>query len=367
MGVKKIIFFKAGDFSHINSSVVNELERRFPKHQIEICDVIKLMDRETNGFANKLCLIKEYGLDIIRKDKYWKSWLFCTSYIFLKIRKKIRSKFKDASQIAFTFQTQSLFDASIPGVPHFVYTDSTVLANYSYPNISPASFLKSKKWMKLEKETYHNASHVFLFSSNQVHSVINDYGVDAGKVTCVYAGANIDKKELHGQISFTNHILFVGVDWERKGGPTLWEALKQTDRDFKLSVVGCSPNINDDRVEVVGRIPLGEVENYFQKADIFCTPTNQEPFGIVFLEAMHYELPVISTKIGALPDMVVQDETGLLVEPGNTSELQIAIERLLDDEALCYKMGKAGKERAIQFFNWNSVGERLRTNINEYT
>jgi glycosyltransferase involved in cell wall biosynthesis len=366
MSLKKIIFFKAGSFSHINEAVLIQLKKNFPNHQIETCDVLELMDRETSGFANKLSLIKEYGLDILRKEKYWKSWLFCTSNIFLKIRKKIRSKFKDTSQIAFTFQTQSLFDASIPGVPHFVYADSTVLANYSYPNISPASFLKSKKWMKLEKEIYQNASHVFLFSSNQVDSVIADYGLDSGKATCVYAGANIDIKELTKPASFSNHILFVGVDWERKGGPTLWNALQKLDVPFKLTVVGCSPDIKDTRVNIVGRIPINEVAQYFQEADIFCTPTNQEPFGIVFLEAMHYQLPVVSTNIGALPDMVLNDKTGLLVNPGDAKSLALALSQLLNNKDLCFQMGVAGKKRAKEIFNWKSVGTKISLKINEY-
>ena len=174
MGKKKIIFFKSGDFSHTNHAVRDQLEKNFPEYHVEVCDVFELVEHDLNSVRNKISLMYEYGSDILSKKKYWKSWLFCTSYMFLKIRKVILSAYQNNEEVVFTFQTQSLYDASIPNVPHFVYTDSTVLANYSYPNISPSSFLKSKKWMKLEKEVYNNASKVFLFSTNQVNSVVED-------------------------------------------------------------------------------------------------------------------------------------------------------------------------------------------------
>ena len=74
-----------------------------------------------------------------------------------------------------------------------------------------------------------------------------------------------------------------------------------------------------------------------------------EPFGVVVLEAMAAGRPVIASRIGGLPDVVVDAETGLLVSPGDPIELREALERLLADQDLCEQLGQAGQRRLEQF------------------
>ena len=83
-------------------------------------------------------------------------------------------------------------------------------------------------------------------------------------------------------------------------------------------------------------------EHFFQQADLFIQPTLNDCFPLVQLEAMEYRLPVISTEEGGIPDLVRQDENGLLVEKNNPVSLAQGVGRLLDDAALREKMGEAG-------------------------
>ena len=80
-------------------------------------------------------------------------------------------------------------------------------------------------------------------------------------------------------------ILFVGVDWKRKGGPVLIEAfeiVRKTYPNAILTVVGCKPDTHVGGVNEKGRVPLEELVDYYIEASIFCMPTIEEPFGIVF-------------------------------------------------------------------------------------
>jgi len=133
----------------------------------------------------------------------------------------------DGRNYLFTFQTQSLFDASCPGTPHLIYTDHTHLENLKYP-VSAAATRFSRAWVELEESAYRNARMVFTMSGNMPRSLVEQYGCSPQKVECVYAGSNVSATEGENIDSgrfAAKKILFVGVDWQRKGGPVLIEAI----------------------------------------------------------------------------------------------------------------------------------------------
>ena len=103
-----------------------------------------------------------------------------------------------------------------------------------------------------------------------------------------------------------------------------------------------------------------ELVKVYQSADIFVNPVIwEEPFGLVNIEAMATGLPVISSKVGGITEIVVEGETGLLIPPNNIQALVEAIERLLDDEKLRVKMGKEGRRRVERFFTWETHVNKL--------
>ena len=83
--------------------------------------------------------------------------------------------------------------------------------------------------------------------------------------------------------------------------------------------------------------------------------TKPEPFGLVILEAMLASKPVIATRGGGVTDLVVADETGILVEPGNVDELTRVLGALLDSPERRHALSRAGRDRALRIFSWEAV------------
>jgi glycosyltransferase involved in cell wall biosynthesis len=109
-----------------------------------------------------------------------------------------------------------------------------------------------------------------------------------------------------------------------------------------------------------GRMANEEIGSHYSRAGIFVFPSLwHEPFGIPVIEAMAAGLPVVATRSGALPEVVVDGETGILVERGDGEGLAAAISKLLADPHLRARMGAAGRRRVRQLFTWDRSVARL--------
>lgn len=366
---ERIAFIKAGSFSNTNEKLLHIMKKEFPTYKIDIIDLwADLISRK--DLINLLFCFKEYGAEILVGRKRLRDCLARTTYFFNKVRNQIVDRL-EKQNYTFTFQTQSLFDASIPGIPHFVYTDHTHLANLYYP-IFDEKQLFTDSWVALEKSIYHNASLNFTMSSNISKSIIEQYSCDPEKVITVYCGSNVEvptNVELYDQRYSRMNILFVGVDWERKGGPQLLEAFKsvlQICPQAQLTVVGCSPKLDVPNCHIVGRVPLSEVSTYYKNASVFCLPTGREPFGIVFIEAFFYKLPIISTNLGALPEIVSNGENGYLVDYNNTQQLTERLIELISNPNKCKTFGEKGYYSTRERYTWEKTGQRIKKNINTF-
>ena len=205
-----------------------------------------------------------------------------------------------------------------------------------------------------------------------VRTLVTKYKLPEDRVMCVFAGANADVPPLAESVSPKRNprrILFVGIDWERKGGPDLLKAFEQVRKQFpqaELAVVSSYEGPQDATVPGVtfaGRVPLGEIGTYFQNSDLFCMPTHLEPFGIVFIEAMAYGLPIVSTRIGALPDLVEDGINGYLIAPGDVPALIRTLTNLLEEQVRFREMARAARLRYDDKFNWTAVFSAIRTRI----
>ena len=119
-----------------------------------------------------------------------------------------------------------------------------------------------------------------------------------------------------------------------------------------------------DSVMFLGSLPHTEVPSYFAAADVFMHPNRQMPngdvegFGIVFLEAGAVGLPVIGGSTGGTPDAIVHGETGYLVDPDSTDDIEEHCLRILRDPALGARMGEAGRKWA-EGFTWDAAAKRV--------
>lgn len=168
-------------------------------------------------------------------------------------------------------------------------------------------------------------------------------------------------------------ILTVGRLVARKGFKDLLWAFKVVSQRIKnanLILVGSGPleatlkrlvvkfKISD-KVIIAKGLAIKELKMHYAGADLFVLPSYYEGQGIVFLEAMASGIPIVSTNISAIPETVRHGENGLLVKPGNTTELADAIIQLLEDEELRIRMGKTGREIAVREYEWSIIGRKI--------
>jgi glycosyltransferase involved in cell wall biosynthesis len=117
-------------------------------------------------------------------------------------------------------------------------------------------------------------------------------------------------------------------------------------------------------VSFLGTISRQDLVDRYRRAAIFCLPSRQEGFGIVFLEAMACGKPVVAARVAAVPETVIDGETGLLVEPDDPEGLARGLGSLLSDPVRRDVMGRAGRRRA-ELYRADRVAERFLTTVGE--
>lgn len=217
-------------------------------------------------------------------------------------------------------------------------------------------------WHRREGAVYRGARAIGTFSARVCDSLVDDYGVERARTSVVGAGANVFPEEVE-RADDGETILFVGTRWELKGGPVLaraFERLRQKRPKLKLWVVG--PGSKPDLpagATWFGYVPASELASWFARATIFALPTLREAFGIAYVDAMACGVPCVGTAVEAVPEILVDGETGLLVPPSDDVALARALETLLADRERARRMGEAGRRRVAERFLWEHVAERL--------
>jgi alpha-maltose-1-phosphate synthase len=271
--------------------------------------------------------------------------------------------------------------------PYFLYCDSNIrmAERGAATGYSWASQLQPHELADValrERGIYQNAAGIFTISEYLRQSFIQDFGIHPDRVVTVGAGPNIDPAQWPSTDSRRPRkgaptILFVGVQFERKGGTVLLEAFRSVRKALptaRLLIVGPKkPIAADPGVEWLGFLRKDSPEGVaalldaYSAADVFCLPTRYEPFGIAFLEAMFAGLPCIGTHVWAVPEMVWDGETGFLIPPDDAEALADRILLLLRDPDLARKFGAAGLALAKRQFTWQAAAGRMADYMSHYT
>lgn len=364
---RRILFVKLGSFSHTNERVRDQLAAQFPDHAVETFDVKDYIKRRFGSVAlNALLELVTYGPAVLADASKRHAFFFQTPFMFRQLAAAIgRIYGPQADEFAFAIQTQGLFNGRIPGRPLLIYTDYTMLDALNEPDHDPRMF-RSKTYLRYEAALYTTAEVVATTGTHVQRTLIERYGCDPARVCTVHIGANVDIGPVDTSLARygAQHILFVGVEWERKGGPAMVEAFLEVLRDFpeaRLTIVGCSPAVSHPRITVAGRVSREAMPAYFTAASAFCMPSVIEPLGIAAVEASLFRLPVIATRIGGFFETVTDGETGILVTPNDPAALAGAMRRLFGDPEVARRMGLAGFNRNRTVFDWDEVGRRLRS------
>ena len=166
------------------------------------------------------------------------------------------------------------------------------------------------------------------------------------------------------------YILFVGAMEPRKNLPTLIEAFRllpsELQQRYPLVVIGTtgwkSGRVKRELARLKNAAALGYVRRallpaVYNSAAVFVFPSLYEGFGMPLLEAMAARLPIVTSNVSAMPEVV--GETGLLVDPRSANELAAAMQRVLEDPALAANLGEAGRQRARRF-TWAKTAENTK-------
>jgi len=236
----------------------------------------------------------------------------------------------------------------------------------------------AKAAMAYERSLYHRLDRIFTMSEHLRQSFISDFGVPPERVVCLGAGVNLDTlpPDRPDKKYDTGQVLFIGVDFLRKGGAELLKAfanVKARHPAAVLHVVGPKspppPGLPMDGVQWHGKLrkevadEAARLEGLFANCSFFVLPSLYEPFGIAPAEAMMHSIPAIVSGAWALGETVEDGITGLHVPPGDAEAMAAAMNRLLDDPSLCRQLGQAGRRGALERFTWQGVVARLQREV----
>ena len=255
----------------------------------------------------------------------------------------------------------------------------------------------------IEQSAYTLADGIIAVSEQMKEDVIEAYGVAKEKVTVIHNGIDpefykptfdnslLEEYGIDPNIPF---VLFVGRITRQKGISQLIAAAKHFNKNSQIVLCAGAPDTKEIALETEALIadlrkerdgvilisemlPREKIKVLYSHARVFACPSLYEPFGIINLEAMACETPVVGSHVGGIPEIIVEGATGFLVplqsvsrtdfNPLNPEAFQkdfaSKINILLDDEALATAMGKAGRVRVLQIFSWESIA---KTTFNYY-
>lgn len=276
-------------------------------------------------------------------------------------RRLVLRKMAENQYSALHFHTQPLaylcldFMRQMPTIVSLDRTAAQASREYTKPSL---------RWtfapnLRLDQKVFEAAKSIVSFSEAARQSVIQDYGISPEKVTVVYPGVDLERIPVadltHQEKQKPYNILFVGGDFRRKGGYDVVQVFLDRFADqAELHIVTQTPiDVSHPRIHLYKNIKAYTPEwlQLYHQADVFVLPTYAEPFGWVFLEAMAAGLPIVATRITAIPEMVTHGENGLLIEPGDRAALAQSIAQLMQNRELGPKMGAKGRQLVEQQFN----------------
>lgn len=292
------------------------------------------------------------------QERFWKSLFACR----LRSRNTKAKLMRVAQPFDLVVQVHGLFRTL--GAPYVMYVDNTHHQSVEgWPAWNPLNEQQLARWYAFERATYNAALHVFTMGEAAAESLRTFYSIPAERVTVVGGGANFDQLPVLQEQPREPVILFVGNDFERKGGKQLLQAFRLVRTRMphaRLQIVGSATPPSEPGVEVLGRInDRAHLAQLYARASVFCLPSRFEPYGLVFLEAMAYGVPCVSTFVGGISEIVIDAHTGLLVPPDDSHALAQALLRVLQDPAYAAQLGAAGRRRVEQHLNWDLVVDRM--------
>ena len=247
-------------------------------------------------------------------------------------------------------------------IPTVLTTDATA-HNHAEMEAQPA--WTHRPSVALDRRTFRAAARAVFFSNWARNSAVESYGMDPDRAVVIPPGVPterfaVSERRPAGRLPI---LLFVGNQFEAKGGADTLDVFQRElagRAEFHIATGDRLPEMPPG-VTVHRGVRAYSPEWYalYASADVFVLPTRIDRFGLVYLEAMAAGLPVVGSRINAVPELVTEGETGLLVLPADRPALAEALRALVDDPALRHRLGVAARADAVERYDMTTNLNRL--------
>ncbi len=255
-----------------------------------------------------------------------------------------------------------------------------------YPGYAEISGDSIRQGHYLERRAIQKCRFLAYASEWAANDAISFYQADPRKVAVIPFGANCPPPysslaeataAIEAKPATPFKMLFVGAEWERKGGPlalSIQAELRRRGIQSELWIVGCNPFSGDapPGVKCFGRLDKSKASematwhNCYRNSHVFLMPTRAECFGVVFTEAASFGLPSVATRVGGVPDAVADQTSGFLFAPedglGPYCDL---LEKLASDSAFLREMALGSYTHYLSALNWRQSGKRFTEQLLE--
>jgi glycosyltransferase involved in cell wall biosynthesis len=254
-------------------------------------------------------------------------------------------------------------DATFAGMVDF-YSD--------FSNLCKESIINGNM---MEKSALQRCKLAIYSSEWAAQTAIQSYGIDEAKVKVIPFGANInrditdnDVKDLiENKPNDKCKLLFIGVDWTRKGGNIavkVTEELNRSGLETELIIAGCQPSISEPLpsfVKVVGFINKNEIQNFISESHFLILPSRAEAYGLVLCEANAFGVPCITTNVGGIPTIIKDGFNGKkFSKNANIDEYCAYILDLFSDYSKYKRLALTSLAEYHSRLNWSVAGETLK-------
>lgn len=265
--------------------------------------------------------------------------------------------------------------------PIIIGCDSTLhqLLGY-YSGLSRLLSISEKEVTYVERKAMQKAALICPASQWAATSIVQDYKINKARVKVIPFGANIDDIPSREVIYAKKkdsvcRLLFLGVDWVRKGGPLALETFQELNRlgiPTELTICGCIPpeDVKFEKLTVISFLDKNNPEDdrrlkkLFLTSDFLILPSRAECFGIVFCEASAFGLPSFTTDTGGIADAVIEGENGFRLPLSATGkDFANAIQKIFTNEEVYDALRKRSRELYEQQLNWDAWANTLNNEL----
>lgn len=312
-----------------------------------------------------------HSVDVLRPRRTYRSMVATRLAYNLTLRRRLAS-YRGQYDIVVGFDFDGFTSGRSLGVPYVVSLKGVAADERRFE--TGWNRILFGIWAALEGRNARSAGIVFVTSEYSRRQAMKYYGLDQARLRIVPEAID---ESVAGEGSAGRRpaeaanptVLSVARQYRRKDTATLLRALPHVLESLptvRLRIVGGGPEgpaLQElaDRMGLAGSVEfLDSIDTSealrleYERASVFCLPSLQEGFGIVFVEAMSHGLPIVAARAGAVPEVAPHDVTSLLVPPGNESLLAEAILNVLSDPQLASRLGDAGVNRAARY-TWPAV------------